>query len=265
MNTPNPLHPQGAFPDGRGRSHVRIAVFTILAVHVVLLGALLLQGCKRTSTEADAGKAAAPLASFAPTTNVVSPPPEIATFTPPPEPVKVEPPPPAPAPAPAVVTPPPPEPITPPPPTPAVVPPPPSAPSAPDREHTVAKGESFFTIAKKYGVTSKAIADANPGVDSRRLKLNQKLKIPAAVEAAPTAPEAAPAPEGKMHTVASGQNLFQIAKSYGTSVKAVRSANNLKTDRLVVGQKLKIPEPTPKATGSAPVTLTPPPAIPGAK
>src|SRR5688572_14443012 len=49
-NTPNPLVPQGSMPDKRGKSHVRIAVFTILAVHAVLLGALLLQGCKRTTT-----------------------------------------------------------------------------------------------------------------------------------------------------------------------------------------------------------------------
>jgi len=41
MNTPSPLIPQGALPNARGRSHIRIAVFTILAVHVVLLGALL--------------------------------------------------------------------------------------------------------------------------------------------------------------------------------------------------------------------------------
>src|SRR5882762_4217764 len=52
MNTPNPLIPQGALPNARGRSHIRIAVFTILAVHVVLLGALLMAGCKKTTDQA---------------------------------------------------------------------------------------------------------------------------------------------------------------------------------------------------------------------
>src|SRR5438105_3625936 len=51
MNTPSPLVPQGTFPDNRGRSHIRIAVFTILAVHIVLLGALLMAGCKKTTEE----------------------------------------------------------------------------------------------------------------------------------------------------------------------------------------------------------------------
>src|SRR5690242_6219977 len=51
MNTPNPLIPQGTFADNRGRSHFRIAFFTILAVHVVLLGALLMAGCKKNPEE----------------------------------------------------------------------------------------------------------------------------------------------------------------------------------------------------------------------
>src|ERR1043166_6856396 len=52
MNTPSPLIPQGAIPTTRSRSHIRIAVFTILAVHLVLLFALLMAGCKKTSEQA---------------------------------------------------------------------------------------------------------------------------------------------------------------------------------------------------------------------
>src|SRR5437762_589573 len=57
MNTPNPLIPQGTFPENRGRSQIRIAVFTILAVHVVLLGSLLMAGCKKTAETELADKA----------------------------------------------------------------------------------------------------------------------------------------------------------------------------------------------------------------
>jgi LysM repeat protein len=35
--------------------------------------------------------------------------------------------------------------------------------------------------------------------------------------------------------------LTRIAKSHGTTAKAIKSANNLKNDRINVGQKLKIP------------------------
>src|SRR5947207_12470273 len=51
MNTPSPLIPQGTLPGVRGKSHIRIAVITILAVHVVLLLALLMAGCKKTSDQ----------------------------------------------------------------------------------------------------------------------------------------------------------------------------------------------------------------------
>ena len=50
MNKPNPLVPQGTFAD-KGKSHIRITVFAILAVHVVLLGVLLIAGCNKKETD----------------------------------------------------------------------------------------------------------------------------------------------------------------------------------------------------------------------
>src|SRR6185436_20161454 len=51
MNKPNPLVPQGTFPD-KGKAQIRITVFAILAIHVVLLGVLLIAGCnKKTDTD----------------------------------------------------------------------------------------------------------------------------------------------------------------------------------------------------------------------
>ena len=52
MKGPSPLVPQGSFESQGGRKpHVRIAVYTILAVHVVVLGGLLILGCKREDKE----------------------------------------------------------------------------------------------------------------------------------------------------------------------------------------------------------------------
>ena len=80
MNTPNPLVPQGTFPDGPGKSRTRLVVFTILAAHVVFVCVLLLQGCKRTTTEPgplDVSPPPAPIESFAPSTNIFMPPTEV--------------------------------------------------------------------------------------------------------------------------------------------------------------------------------------------
>jgi hypothetical protein len=47
-----------------------------------------------------------------------------------------------------------------------------------------------------------------------------------------------------IYVVMSGDTVNRIAKTHGTTVQALRTANGLKNDRLVVGMKLRIP-PTP--------------------
>ena len=42
------------------------------------------------------------------------------------------------------------------------------------------------------------------------------------------------------HIVKNGDNLFQIAKSYRTTVEKIKAANGLASDILAVGQKLVI-------------------------
>jgi membrane-bound lytic murein transglycosylase D len=86
-------------------------------------------------------------------------------------------------------------------------------------------------------------------VDFAKLKAGQKLQIPPA-----PAPGAAglgfkepghagnaAAIDGSVHVVKAGETLTQIAKQRHTTAKAIQSANGLKTTRLLVGQKLRLP------------------------
>jgi LysM repeat protein len=126
-------------------------------------------------------------------------------------------------------------------------------------EYTIARNDSFSSIAKKFpGVTAKAIQDANPSVDPLKLQIGQKIVIPP-----PSASPTPVAPNGtlmtetgeKIYTVKSGDNLTKIASQFGTTVRALRSANSLATDSIKVGQKLKIPgktAPPDAAPGTAP-------------
>lgn len=235
MNTPNPLIPQGTFLEQKGRSHIRIAVITILAVHVVLLGSLLMAGCKRTTDQAAAEQ-----------TNEggAYPPPPVTQLPPPPD---------AQPPATGNVAAAPPTQLTPVPvptntlsPEPPVVLPPP-VPTFSQGEHVVIKGESFYTIAKKYGVTSRGIQEANPGVDPARLKIGQKLVIPAKSASSTVASPSnggAATNGGKSYTVKSGDTLNGIAKKHSVTVKDLQAANNLRTTQIKVGQKLRIPSNT---------------------
>src|SRR6185503_4603751 len=120
---------------------------------------------------------------------------------------------------------------------------------------------------KKYGISAKAIQDANPGVDPLKLQIGKKINIPsrsAAPVVTPGGPGALPADvTGEViYVVKSGDRLELIAKKYGITAKAIADANNLKTlNKIVVGQKLKIPV---KAQPPAPVDNAPP-AVPPAR
>jgi LysM repeat protein len=238
-NQQSPLIPQGSFLEQKmkGRARVKIAVFFVLAVHGIGLMALLMQGCRREES--------ATVAPAEPTNNPA--PPAFADNTnQPPVDTNVQ----------AAGTSPPGS-TTPPPittPEPAVTPP------AGTTEYTVAKGDSFYTIAKKFHTSVKAIADANPGVDSSKLQINQTLRIPAATAAPASGAETTPAANGtQIYTVKSGDTLSKLATEFKTTVKAIRSANNMTTDRITVGQKLKIPvKPAAPAPAPAPATTTEP-------
>lgn len=264
MNTPSPLVPQGSLPD-KGRSHFRITVLATVAVHVVLLCVLLIAGCNKKDTTDQAANLDNSGGTPAPTST--EPPPWPTTPpTPPPSPTQdnavVAPPPLAPSNHTVVA---PPVPFTPEP----VVPAP-----AVGTEHTIVKGELLSTIAKKYGVGWKAIEAANPGINPNRLKIGDKIKIPApksgaAPAAAPNAPAVAGDGAVKTYKVKSGDNLMKIAKSHGVGVKALRAANGLKTDQIKVGQTLKIPAKAPSPSAApdlvpaAPtVPPVPPPGLP---
>jgi len=237
MNTPTtPLLPQGTFlePKNKGRARVRVAVFVVLAVHCIGLLALLMQGCKKDN-QAGTGSASdvtnapptTPVAAFEPTnmppavTNMASAPSTTLAPTPPPE-------------APA--------------------------------EYTIAAGDSFSSVAKKFHVTTKALVDANPGVEPTRLQIGQKIHIPPAAPTAITGNSAAmPATDAAsgdaIYTVKSGDTLTGIAQSHHVTVRSLRAENDLKTDSIKVGQKLKIPKATMPASApdsGATVTSAPP-------
>lgn len=70
-----------------------------------------------------------------------------------------------------------------------------------------------------------------------------KVIEPAPATAKPTSAQTATAkPKTVTHTVKRGENLSKIAKRYGTTVAAIKRANNMAGEQIQVGQKLKIPQ-----------------------
>ncbi len=105
--------------------------------------------------------------------------------------------------------------------------------------YTVAKNDSLWSIAKKQGVTVKALTAANNLKPDVVLRLGQKLIIPGKAPAAAVATSDAAAT--LTYTVKAGDNLDAIARRAGTTKAAIKSLNKLKSDVVRVGQTLTLP------------------------
>ncbi len=220
MNSPSPLIPQGSSLEQQhqARSTLKVKIFCALGVNVTVLLVLLMQGCKREQPQATPE----PPPLFSET----NPPPVDLNETNPPSAIAV-----VNSNTPLAV--------------PVVEPTPP--PSVAASEYTILKGDTFSTIAPKFGITVKALQAANPTIDPSKLQIGKKVVIPTP-SAAATAPltgvagTVAPmADSGGLYKVKSGDTLSKIATEHHTTVKAIQSANNLSDSRIKVGQQLKLP------------------------
>lgn len=120
-----------------------------------------------------------------------------------------------------------------------------SASGASAKQYEVKKGDSLYSIAKKTGVSVRAIQQAN-GLQGRALKLKQVLAIPEKGTAvSKTKAKVIPARAAKTkpaayYTVKRGDNLALIARKTGTPVKQIMAMNKIRPRNLRVGQKLTL-------------------------
>jgi LysM repeat protein len=111
--------------------------------------------------------------------------------------------------------------------------PPPAGTTAGTRTHRVEWGETWYGIARRYGVPSTTLAATNPGVDPERIRTGQVLRIPGADPALRAGQ--------RSHTVGPGDSLWGIARRYGVTMERIRAANRLPDDQVRLGQTLLIP------------------------
>ncbi len=165
---------------------------------------------------------------------------------------------------------------------------------AADTTYIVQSGDTLSAIAVRFGVTVRELQEANSLENVNLIFTGQQLVIPGvdgpiATPSAPVAtspaatavpPAATPTTGGVIHVVQPGDNLYRLSIRYGTTVAAIRDANQLvNVGFIVVGQELLIPGgtiptevadapaapqatpiPQPGATAVAPTAVPPPPA-----
>lgn len=95
--------------------------------------------------------------------------------------------------------------------------------------YVVQSGDSLYSIAKKFGTTADKIKQLN-NLNNNTLSVGQEIAIPSVALS-----------EVTIYKVQSGDNLYDLAKKFGTSVSELKDLNNLKSDSLSINQELKVP------------------------
>ncbi len=111
--------------------------------------------------------------------------------------------------------------------------------------YSVRPGDSLWTISQRHHTTVEALRSVN-SLSSTLLRPGQVLRLSGPPPATKPAPKAAPKPATPAtYTVRRGDSLWKIGQRTGTSVAALRAANNLSGNLLHVGQVLRLSGPPP--------------------
>jgi len=100
-----------------------------------------------------------------------------------------------------------------------------------NNEYIVQKGDSLWSISKKYGISVDELKQFN-NLKSNLLSIGQILKIPS---------EDSSSSNQNTYTVAKGDSLWSISKKFNTTVDILKTLNNLSSNLLSIGQVLKVP------------------------
>ncbi|GAA0737711.1 LysM peptidoglycan-binding domain-containing protein [Clostridium oceanicum] len=100
----------------------------------------------------------------------------------------------------------------------------------PNIVYTVTRGDSLFSIAKKYGISVEELKEYN-GLETNEVFPGQRLAIPIST-----------------YKVRPGDSLYSIAKKFQTTEKSIMKLNNLESTNLFVGEVLQIPAYTEGVT-----------------
>ena len=126
-----------------------------------------------------------------------------------------------------------------------------------DTFHTIAPGETLYRLTVVYGVSAKAICEANPGLSADNFRTGQVIRIPAADAQNAVQQETAATPQSniqppvesrcrEMHKVKRRETVYSISRLYGISEEELLAANPELEGKTKIkrGKMLCIPYPT---------------------
>ncbi len=116
--------------------------------------------------------------------------------------------------------------------------------AADSRIHTLEKGETLYSISRKYQVPYEALAAANGITDPTKLRTGTLLVIPT------------------VHVVAKGETLYGISRQFGVSINELLASNKLSQGYVLkIGDALVIPGDKAAENPSTTTSLGSPQAV----
>ncbi len=105
-----------------------------------------------------------------------------------------------------------------------------------DRYYTVRRGDSLGSISRHFSMNVSELKKLN-GLKNDKIFMGQKLLVSKKKSAVKQTYNTS----GTIYTIRSGDSLIGISRKYGVSVATLKSYNNLRSDIVKIGQKIKIP------------------------
>ncbi len=112
--------------------------------------------------------------------------------------------------------------------------------SSPARIHKVRRGENLTLIARRYGTSVASLKKYNR-LKGDTLFVGQKIRLSHSASSRQVASRSSDKSGVISYKVKKGDNLSSIAAKFGTSYHAIKRLNSLRSSRVFVGQRLKVP------------------------
>jgi LysM repeat protein len=128
--------------------------------------------------------------------------------------------------------------------------------------YTVIKGDSLWSIAKRYNVSLDELYAANDLNMNSLLRIGQEIQVPVdgatadVLSVSPDSYQPTSLNQGtSSYTVQRGDTLSSIAKKYDSSVREIKAVNGKVSDLIRVGETLTVPEVGNEATSATSASI----------
>ena len=121
--------------------------------------------------------------------------------------------------------------------------------------HLVVKGETLYSLSKKYQTTVDLLLRLNPDIINNNLETGSMIRVPFVEDAAIPDEKLSSHDRAVMHKVEKGETVYSLSKKFNTDVTTILMWNELKEPLIQEGQMLVVGYETPQSKAMGPFPM----------